>query len=386
MPFCSFASVFITNFEARANFSPVMSIRSHQVVLILVAMLLIWIDVAHAQGTPGRRRLNFSGVVDADFASHYGTFDKVQHYTGLEVDLTTSLTFSPVLSAQVRTTMRDGNVPRHGDGNTWAPLQYDGAQVNWKPGEKIHVMAGDLVAGSGYFQYARYKQIASVVGEHSLRGAGMRHGNIIVHTGVATDSAGEMGDWSVYAEWTRTINPTMSWSPSFRYTAGIHKAYPFELGVSFNGNFDDVLLLSTHMAMNYWNTATDPGSLILIEPRYIYGEFFVAATLLHSDKGEVPAPNGPRFTQSWQGVEDFLFSVEPGMALSNLYTAAVALEYRNPSVNRAYDESFWLIPSLYIYPAPGAEWRVWTGLEKPLARGSAGHPRLALGSEISFKF
>lgn len=357
--------------------------RFRHLALLLAALAGVCADMAQAQTNGTRRRLNFSGMVDADFASDYGGFDKVSHATGLEVDLTTHLTFNPTLTAQVRTTMRDGNIPRAGAGNTWASLQYDGAQINWKPGEKSLFMAGDLIAGTGYFQYTRYRRVAAVVGEHSLRGAGLRHGNIIVHAGVATDTVGENGDFSVYAQWTRHINPSMSWTPSFRFTAGIEKAYPFELGVSFNGNFDDIMLLSGHMAMNYWNTATDPGSLLLLEPRYIYGEHFLAATFLYSNKGEVPAPNTPRLTQSWQEVEDLLVSVEPGIVLNQTYTATVSLEFRNPSLNNVHDESVWLIPGLYVYPAPRAEWRLWAGLEKPLDRAGA---NVGLGSEILFRF
>lgn len=361
-----------------------MPTRFRHVALLLAAFLLVYAESTQAQGNGARRRLNFSGMVDADFASDYGSLDKVSHTTGLEVDLTTHLAFNPTLTGQLRTTMRDGNVPRHGAGNTWAALQYDGAQINWKPGEKFLFMAGDLIAGSGYFQYPRYRRTAAVVGEHSLRGAGVRHGNIIVHAGVATDSVGENDNFSVYAQWTRSINPSMSWTPSFRYTSGIRKAHPFELGVSFNGNFDDIMILNGHMAMNYWNTATDPGSLLLLEPRYIYGDYFVASTFLYSDKGEVPAPNAPRFTRTWQPVEDLLLSVEPGMALNQTYSATVSVEYRNPSLNDRDDESLWLIPGLYVYPAPRAEWRLWAGLEKPLKRLSGAH--FGLGSEIVFLF
>lgn len=358
-------------------------------ILLAAALFLVAAEVSHAQSGKAntqRRRLSFSGLVDADFTSAFGSFNKVSHTTGLEADLSTNLLFSPTLNAQVRTTMRDGNAPRNGVGNTWASLQYDGAQINWKPGEKIILMAGDLVGGTGYFQYARYRRIAAVVGEHSLRGAGLRHGNIIVHTGAATDSVGQSEDWSVYAQWTRSINPNMFWSPSFRFTTGVDKAYPFELGVSFSGNFDDMLLINAHMAMNYWNTATDPGSLVLFEPRYTYDNFFLSAIFMHSEKGEVPAPNAPRFTRSWQALEDVLIAVEPGLVLDKTFSVSGSLEYRNQSLNRSNDESLWLIPNLYVYPAPRAEWRLWTGLEKPLASGTAGKANISLGSELAFTF
>lgn len=346
-------------------------------------------EFVHAQDPAGgsaRRRLNFSGLVEAGITSDYGTFDKLAHRTSLEADLTTHLAFNPTFAAQLRTTLRDGQAPRHGDGDTWTELRYDGAQIMWKPGDKTILMAGDLIGGAGYFQYTRYRRVAAVVGEHSLRGAGLRHGNIVVHTGLATDTAGVAGDWAVYAQWTRTITEHLSWSPSFRYTHGLHNAHPFELGVSFDGNFEDMFLLNAHVAMNYWNTTTDPGSLILIEPRYVYGAYFVAATLLYSDKGEVPAPNTQRFTRSWVALEDVILSVEPGMAFGGIYAGSVALEYRDPRFTRPRDQSLWFIPTLWVHPAPRAEWRLWGSVDKPLASATAGRPGFGLGSEISFVF
>lgn len=333
-----------------------------------------------------RRRLHFSGLVDADFASDFDTFDRLAHRSGLEIDLTTHTVFSPTLYALVRTTMRDGNVPREGAGATWAPLAFDGAQVNWKPGAKTILMAGDLVAGAGYFQYARYKRSAAVVGEHSVRGVGLRYGSILVHTGVAGDSSGQNQDWSVFARWTRPMNESMTWTPTFRYSAGLGKAQPFELGVSFDGSFVETIDIHAHVGMNYWDPDTDPGSVILIEPRVTYGQYFFAGTFLYSDKGEVPSPNAPRLTSTWRPIEDVLFQLEPGIALDKTFSTGLSLEYRNQSVNRGRDESVWLIPTLYVFPAQGAEWWVWGGLEKPLYSGAAGHPRFSLGSEIFFSF
>lgn len=361
------------------------SCRRHLPLFLLAGLLAGGVD-AHAQGTPERRRLNFSGLIEAGLSSDYGTFNRLSHATALEADLTTHAAFGPTLTAELRTTLRDGHAPRHGAGNTWTELRYDGAQINWKPGRKTIFMAGDLVGGAGYFQYTRYRRVAAVVGEHSLRGGGLRHGNILVQTGLASDTAGEPGDWSVYAQWRRAITEHLSWSPSFRYTAGIHKAYPFELGVSFDGNFEDIFLLNAHIAMNYWNTATDPGSLILFEPRYLYGEYFLSAILMYSDKGEVPAPNTQRLTRSWVALEDFLIGVEPGMTFGGIYAGSVALEYRDPRFTRTRDQSLWLIPTLSVYPASRAEWRTWVGLSKPLLSGRAGRPGLGLGSEISFLF
>lgn len=354
-----------------------------------LAVALFLAATTRAQDDPAatpRRRLAFSGMVDADFASDYGALDQARHLTGLEADLTTQVLLNSRLYAVVRTTLRDGIVPRQGAGNTRPPLDFDGAQVNWKADDETIVMVGDLVGGSGYFQYYRYKRAAAVVGEHSLRGVGVRRGDLLVQGGMATDTAGVRGDWSVFGRWKRPILENVSWTPSLRYTAGIPGAMPFEFGISLDGSFEDVLELHAHTGMQYWSPETDPGTFLLIEPRYTAAPYFFGGTLFVSDKGEVPSPNVPRATRTWTPLDDFLLQVEPGMALNPTFSASVSLEYRNASFNARRDDALWFIPTLYVYPAPRAQWQMWTALTKPLYGGSGSAPRLSLGSEIAFTF
>ncbi len=367
-------------------------IFSRAIAPVVAATLTVFLAASpsDAQDTDGtgsdRRRLMFSGMVDADFASEYGSLDQARHLTGLEADLTTLVLFNPRLYAVVRTTFRDGSIPRQGAGNTWAPLAFDGAQVNWKADDNTVLMAGDLVGGAGYFQYYRYKRAAAVVGEHSLRGAGARRGNFQVHAGMATDTAGVSEDWSVFAQWRRSIRDDITWTPSFRYTFGIPGATPFELGISFEGRFEDMLTINAHSGMQYWNADTDPGSFVLIEPRYVREPFFFAGTVFLSEKGEVPSPNVPRQTAGWAPLDDMVLQFEPGMALSPVFSTGLSLEYRNASFDADRDEAIWIIPTLYVYPAPRAQWWLWTGLSKPLLNGAGGAPRVSLGSEILFTF
>lgn len=343
----------------------------------------------HAQiddESAGAPRLMFTGMLDADFASDYGALDQARHATGLEADLTTQVLLNSRLYAVLRTTLRDGIVPRQGAGNTRPPLAYDGAQINWKADDNTVLMVGDLVGGSGYFQYYRYKRAAAVVGEHTVRGAGIRSGNLLVQAGMATDTNGIDGDWSVFARWHRSIRENMTWTPSLRYTVGVPGAMPFELGLSFDGLFDDALELHAHTGMQYWNPDTDPGTFLLIEPRYTYAPYFFSGTLFLSDKGEVHSPNVPRGTTTWTPLDDFLLQFEPGLALNPTFSTSVSLEYRNATFTSNRDEAFWFIPTLYVYPAPRAQWWLWTALTKPLIQGTGSAPRLSLGSEIVFTF
>lgn len=360
---------------------------------VVSAGLLLAAATAPAQTAPSTwragelpGRLVFSGMLDADFASDYGTFDRVRHVSGLEADLATTLNLSPTLNAVVRTTMRDGTVPEAGAGNTWTPLRFDGAQVNWQANPQTTIMAGDLVAGTGYFRYYRYKRSSVVVGEHSLRGAGFHRGGILLHAGVATDTAGQLGAFSVFGQWTRRLNENMQWSPSMRYTMGIPKAYPFELGISFEGQFENTIEFNAHVGMNYWSTSTDPGSFFLLEPRYTYEPYFFSATVFYSDKGEVPSPNTPRQPYSWNRLDDLLIQAEPGIALNPVFSTSVSLELRDRSMDRSGDLSFWVLPMVYVYPAPRAQWRSFCGIAKPLTGGAAGDPQFTLGSEINMTF
>ena len=364
--------------------------RARRVLAAATFMTLAGYGAAEAQPASSdaspRRLLKFAGLVDAGMLSDYGSFDRVEHRTGLEVDLATRLLFLPNLSGELRTTLRDGNVPEAGAGVGTPALAFDGAQVNWKPGQKTIVMVGDLVGAAGTFHYRRFRRASPVVGEHSLRGAGLRHGSIVLHAGVADDTAGRPGDFSVFAKWTRPMSAEMTWSPAFRYTFGIPGAHPFELGVTFTGNVEEQLLLNAHVGMNYWNAHTDPGSFFLLEPRIEQDRIHVAATLFYSDKGEVPSPNAPRYDRSWDPLDDFILQIEPGYKLTPVFTGALSLEVRDRSLDNEGDAALWMIPTLYARPAPRALWTAWTGLEKPLRLGGAGSLRAALGTELTLMF
>jgi hypothetical protein len=334
-----------------------------------------------------RRKIGFSGFVDADVATSAGTSLQNPAYTsGLEADLTTTVMFSPRLSAFVYTTLNDGSVPSQGAGNTWTDLRFDGVAVNWRTTRETTVMVGDLTTGTGYFNYYRHKRIAAAVSESKLRGAGIRSGGLVVETGVKADSTGPTKKWDTYAEWRKSVNSVMTWTPSARYTAGVEDAWPFELGVTFEGKFENLLKVNAHFGLNYWNNDYDAGTVVLIEPSYTYDRYTFSATFFYNDKGEVPAPNSVQQTVTGVHVDDFLFYVEPAYAIDNVFAAGLPLEYHNRSLTADRDESFWVVPTLYVTPAKGALWSVWVKVAKPFREGNAGKPYYGAGSEISFRF
>ena len=352
------------------------------VILGLVSLLAI---EGFAQAP--RRKIGFSGYVDGDFASDFGSdFSGPTHTSGLEADLTTSITFSPRLSAFIYTTLNDGAVPSQGAGNTWDDLNFDGVEVNWRYTKSTTIMIGDLTSGSGYFNYYRNKRTAVVVSEDKVRGAGFRNGGFKVQTGVSKDSVGQAKNWSTYVEWKRPINDALSWMPSVRYTAGVEDAWPFEAGVTFAGRISNSFKIDAHFAMNYWNNNLDAGTVVLIEPRFTYDRYTFSSTLFYSDKGEVPGLNSPQQTVTGAFLDDFLFYFEPGYTIDKTFAVGLPLEFHNVSLNASRDESLWMVPTLYVYPAQGAQWSVWAKVTKPLLSGSDGYPYYGAGSEISFRF
>lgn len=331
----------------------------------------------------------FRGYADADVYSDFGTLNRFRHTPGLEIDLRTILTFNPRLRGVVHTTMTDGAVPAQGSGAAVPRLRYDGAEVHWLPGESMILLAGDLRAGTGYFHYYRNKRTAAVVGEHSVRGVGVRNGGMLVHAGLAADTSGTPGAWSVFGRWNFPIHADMTWTPSARYTGGIPGATPFELGLSFEGllkGYSDAFRISGHAGIHYWNPDVDPGMTLLIEPRYTIDAYFLSLMFFYHEKGEVPAPNSTRQTLTREPLDDLILYAEPGMSLNETFAVGLPLEFHNESLTSGGNESFWMVPTLYIYPGPGPEWWVWGRVEKPLRSGSTGHPRFALGSEFFFNF
>jgi hypothetical protein len=352
---------------------------------VLIGLTFLLAGEASAQAP--RRRIGFSGYVDGDFSTAFGSdLSNPAHTTGLEADLTTTVTFSPRLSAFLYTTLNDGAVPSQGAGNTWDDLNFDGVAVHWRYTRATTVMMGDLTSGSGYFSYYRNKRTAAIVGEERVRGAGFRNGGLQVHTGVSQDSTGNTENWSTYVEWKRPINSVMTWMPSVRYTAGMDGAWPFELGVTFEGRFEQQLRVNAHFGMNYWNNDRDAGTVVLIEPSYTYDRYSLSATLFYNDKGEVPAPNSVRQTVTGAFLDDLLIYVEPGYTLGQTFAVGLPLEFHNVRLTTGRDESVWVVPTLYVYPAKGAEWTVWAKVIKPVLSGSDGYPDYGAGSEIIFRF
>ncbi|MCD6023741.1 MAG: hypothetical protein K0Q91_657 [Fibrobacteria bacterium] len=362
-----------------------------------------------AAGQDARPSVSFSGYVDADFVTTFsggGVQDPI-HTTGLEIDLTTTVTFSRRLNAVIYTTMNDGIVPAQGAGKTWDDVNFDGATLNWLYNDKLTIYAGDLIYGTGYFNYYGNKRSAVVVGEHAARGAGFSYGGLTVTTGVsdlgAADSTGPLlsRTWSTFLKYDLALGASGgTLTPSFKYTAGAAGATPFVGGLSYDGKFGG-LSLSTDVAVNYYSASFDPGYLALFEPSFASGSFSIAATVFYNKKGgqsgdTLLAPNNPSTTlgpDAGEGglargklFDDFFVYVEPGFSLSDTYALGLPLEYHQPDLDADGEpgEGIWVVPTFYVYPGPGVQWWLWAGVVIPTASGL--DPAYSAGSEIIFKF
>jgi|GEM_PF-828483 len=380
-----------------------MSTHSTRSTLAALMTAVIWAPLIHAQAVataPAAPTLSFSGYVDADFASSFGSELKdPQHLTGLEVDLTTTVTFSPTVNAVLYTTMNDGAIPAQGAGNTWAPVKFDGATLNWQYDPKTLIHVGDIINGSGYFNYYLNKRTALVVGEHALRGVGIERDGWTVATGAtglgAVDTAGNptaTSQWATYVKYVYPLNEKMTLAPSLKYVGGVPGATPVNGGLSFDGSFGE-LSLSADAALNYYNSDTDPGFSVLVEPTWARGKYTVAGALYFNEKGSDPgrfAPNGPAQTVTGAALDHAFIYVEPGYAYSDRVAFGLPLEYHDAHLDVAttlgYDQSVWVVPTVYVYPGSGIQWWIWGQVITPLTGIGPKDPLIFAGSELIFKF
>lgn len=355
-----------------------------------------------AAGQDAKPSVSFNGYVDADFVTTFpggGVQDPI-HTTGLEIDLTTTVTFTPRLNAVIYTTMNDGIVPAQGAGKTWDDVNFDGATLNWLYNDKLTIYAGDLIYGTGYFNYYGNKRSAVVVGEHAARGAGLSYNGLTVATGAANLGAGPTSAWSTFVKYDLAMGAGGTLTPSAKYTAGIPGATPFVGGISYDGKFGG-LSLSADVAANYYSSAFDPGYLVLFEPAFASGKFSVAGSVFYNKKGgqsggAVLAPNNPATTNPVDAGEgsiaapklfdDFFVYVEPGFSLSDTYALGLPLEYHQPDLDADGEpgEGIWVVPTFYVYPGSGVQWWLWAGVVIPAASGL--DPVYSAGSEIIFRF
>ena len=352
-----------------------------------------------ALGQDAKPSVSFSGYVDADFVSGFagGGLKDPTHTTGLEIDLTTTVTFNPKLNAVLYTTMNDGIVPAQGAGKTWDDVNFDGVAINWLYNNTTTVMVGDLIYGTGYFNYYGNKRSAVVVGEHAVRGVGVTHGALTVTTGATNLGAGPTQAWGTFAKYDFTFGQGLTLTPSAKYTAGIPGATPINAGLSFDGKVGG-LTLSADIAGDYYNEYYDPGFTVLVEPLFASGAYSVAGTIFYNKKGrntiDSVSPTAPRTTSAVDAGEgssaapkvfdDLLLYVEPGYSFNDTYAVGLPLEYHDPDLDLAKDESIVIAPTFYVYPGSGVQWWLWAGVTVPTASGA--DPIYTAGSEIIFKF
>jgi hypothetical protein len=374
------------------------------IVSLITATVLLGAGASSAQeAKPG---IAFSGYVDADFVTTFspgGVSDPV-HTTGLEIDLTTTLTFSPKLNAVIYTTMNDGIVPAQGAGRTWDDVNFDGVAFNWQHSPRTTVMVGDLIYGTGYFNYYGNKRSAVVVGEHAVRGAGFTYAGFTLTTGAANlgavDTAGtplRTEAWGTFAKYDFAFGKGLVLTPSAKVVLGVDGATPVNAGLSFDGKFGG-LTLSADLAVDYYSADYDPGFAFLLEPLYASGDFSLASTIFYNKKGRSAAdslsPSTPTTTSAQDAGEgsllapkafdDLLVYLEPGFTLSETYAVGLPLEYHDPDLDLSKNEFLFVAPTFYVYPGASVQWWLWAGVTVPTAGGA--DPSYSAGSEIIFKF
>jgi hypothetical protein len=124
--------------------------------------------------------------------------------------------------------------------------------------------------------------------------------------------------------------------------------------------------------------------------------YSVAGAVFVNAKGAAGsmAPNFPGQTLTGREFDDLFVYIEPGYSLSGTYSLGLPLEFHDASEANAalqgYDQSVWVVPTLYIYPGSSVQWWIWAQMVKPttVPTGSTSSmdPQYFAGSEIIFKF
>jgi len=327
--------------------------------------------------------VSFSGYFDADFASgdvaNIEDGEVLGYTTGLEADLALNIAFSEKVTVDFFLTMLDGTVPAMGSGEWWPAVYFDGVMGTWNVTDDMSLLAGDLVFGNGYFGYYFYKRSAAVISEFAFRGLGATFNGLTLATGMA----GATG-WGMYASYEAAVPDVGTITPVAKLVLGESDGVTsYQAGVTYDLAFGD-MALAGGFGVN-GETDMDVGYTILIEPSIAIDVFSVAASFLYQEKGEEPSSNVPVVFNNGTSFDDMIFYIEPGMAFNDYVALGLPLEYHDPDMDNEIDASFWAVPTLYLYPADGAQVWIWGQAVVPLHE-DGGDMGIYFGSELIVEF
>ena len=328
---------------------------------------------ALATTTYAEPKIEIHGDADADV-----WYDMSEHkaYNSHDVNLAITGQITENVSATIGITSTAGAPPAGavGTDERWGTMDFDGAWIDWStPIEGLALSIGDLVYTFGGFNYYLYKNYGMISPEIFPRGLQASYDmGMLTLTGIAGTSDDAAG--STMLGGIVGVTPMEGATLDFIFmttsdedtdmnagVTGVIPAGPAEIKFDFG----------------YITQGDSTGMNLLIEPSVGFGDASVAASFFMKLTDESIAQDIG---------EDMFFYIEPGYAFNDMIAAGLPLEYHDTDMDADNDASFWVVPTLYIYPAEGLEWWLWGGAINPLTDDDDAEMALSAGSEIIFSF
>jgi hypothetical protein len=341
--------------------------------------------------------VTFTGYLDADAVADF----KGKYYANTEVDLGMTATFSEKVSAHLYTTVNNcyspsgsGNVPA-GIGKPeerWLNVKFDGFDITYA--SKLGTFTvGDIVYQYGKFNYYIYKRYSMITNENFSRGVkyGVGNDNIFTELQVGiTDLDNSTGDIQGSTKFGLGGNHSLTAYYCIRGSSqkSFETGTDFIAGAEYLGAFGDAFKLKFDFGLQNVKAvskdADRPTVLsLLLEPSLALGKFSVAATgFLMIDPDTINSLTAPLYSKLFD--EGFCY-VEPGYAFNDYISVGLPIEVHAREIDVKNDDEFWLVPTLYIYPAKNVQWWIW-GQMVNYFRNSNEDPAFYAGSEIIVTF
>lgn len=354
-------------------------------------LLAVCVMVGSLRAQPG---ISYSGYLDADVWSDMeGNF-----YSNSELDLGLSLEFTENVSANLYVTMASGGIPAALGSNSdrWASADFDGFDVTFESSYGTFSV-GDLVYQYGGFNYYFYKRLSMITPENFTRG--VQYSNTFgpvtqsVLAGVA-DGDDNTGDIMASTEVSVGDAQAVTAIYGVRGSAleDFGSGFDIQAGLQYTGSFGE--MLSMKADVGYLGLAGEERSnviTLLAEPSVSMGNFSVAGSFYYMADGDsindqIVAASAllEEEPQLLFGLGDEMYAyVEPGYSFTDEVAAGLPLEYHAGLLDNEDDNSFWAVPTLYVYPADGVEWWIWGQVVVPLGEGDNAY---GLGSEVIVNF
>jgi hypothetical protein len=365
-----------------------MGIRLKSIAIICSATAVIFADGPS---------VTFTGYLDADAVADF----KGKYYANTELDLGMTASFSDNVSAHVYTTVNNvyspsglGNVPA-GVGEPderWLDVKFDGFDITYA--SKLGTFTvGDIVYQYGKFNYYVYKRFSMITNENFSRGVKYGIGNELVSTELQvgiTDLDNSSGDIQGTTKFCLGKNHSLAAYYGVRGSSlsSFETGSDFFAGAEYLGTFGDAFKLKFDFGLQNVRAASKSEDRptvmsLLLEPSFAFDKFSVAATgFLMIDPDTINSLAAPLYSKVLD--EGFLY-IEPGYAFNDYISVGLPIEVHAREIDVKNDDEFWLVPTLYVYPAKNVQWWIW-GQMVNYFRNSHLDPAFYAGSEIIVTF